>query len=556
MESVERAVQESVPPRLAAGAPAPHPRAGRRDRGERRWRRAVLALAALPPLALLAAEGYLFGDLRGFPLDDSWIHLQFARALADGDGLAYDAGRLVAGSTAPLWTALVSVLFLLPGSVEAWSKLAGIAAQVAAVGAAFGVGRRLDLSPRRAALAAGLVAVTDWLVWSSISGMEVPLFVLLTLGGLARHLDERRAADAGASAPPVAFLLFGLAALARPEGLLLPLLAAIDLVVRGRPDGRGFELSTAHLRRALVGLGVAAAVVVPVGLAFLAMSGSPLPTTLAAKSSGPPGFVPELRFLRAIFGLVFPSQPLAALLAAGGALELVRRCGTLRDRGLLLPAWTFGLPVAAAMLSSGQDLLVGNFGRYFFPLLPPIVLLAIVALERLTLERVRWLSVGRLALPVGFLALLGLVGPPVARTVRAGAHYAQARANVEASDEAAADWLAANVPPDARLALCDVGVVKYRLPNPIVDLGGIVSPERNDFLERAARERGLPWPNALRLWLEEQRPEYVVVYPRWFPLLDAEPARFPALHRFRIPNNIAMAGEELVVYSTPWTRSR
>lgn len=519
----------------------------------------MLALAALPPLALLAAERYLFGDLAGFPLDDSWIHLQFARGLADGAGLSYDGGRLVAGSTAPLWTAILSVLFLLPGSVEAWTKLAGVAAQIAAVGVAYGVGRRLDLSPTRAALAAALVAVTDWLVWSSISGMEVPLFVLLSLAGMARHLDERRSGDGASGAggvPPVSFLLFGLAALARPEGLLLTLLAAIDLVVRGRPDGRGFELSTASLRRALVGLAVAAAVVVPVGLAYLAMSGSAVPTTLAAKSSGPPGFVPELRFLRAIFGIVFPSQPLAALLAAGGALELLRRSGTMRDRGLLLPAWTFGLPVAAAMLSSGQDLLVGNFGRYFFPLLPPLVLLAVVSLERLTFERLRSVAVGPVALPVGVLALVALVGPPLAQTVRVGAHYAQVRANVEASDEAAAAWLAANVPPDARLALCDVGVVKYRLPNPIVDLGGIVSPERNDFLERAARERRLPWPKALRLWLDEQRPEYVVVYPRWFPLLDAEPERFPPLRRFRIPNNIAMAGEELVVYSTPWTRAR
>ena len=135
-------------------------------------------------------------------------------------------------------------------------------------------------------------------------------------------------------------------------------------------------------------------------------------------------------------------------------------------------------------------------------------------------------------------------------------HYLQARANVEDSDEAAADWLAANVPPDARLALYDVGAAKYRLPNPIVDLGGIVSPERNEFYRRMARERGLAWPRALRLWLDEQRPEYVVVYPRWFPLLDAEPERFPVLRRFHIAHNIAMAGEELVVYSTPWTRPR
>ena len=520
--------------------------------GDRAWRRAVVGFACLAPLAMLASEGYLFGDLRGFPLDDSWIHLQFARNLADGAGLAYDGGRLVAGTTSPLWTALLALLVLLPGPVEAWVKLAGVVAHVAGVAVAYGVGRRLDLTPARAALAAALVAATDWLVWSSISGMEVPLFVLLSLAAIGRHLDERDSA----AAAPVSFLLFGLAALARPEGLLLPLLAAADLVVRGRRAGDGAEVATAFAGRALRGLLLAALVVVPVGLVYLAISGSPLPTTLAAKSSGPPGFVPEMRFLRAIFGILFPSQPLAALLAAGGAVELVRRWGSSRDRGLLLPAWTFGLPLAATMLSSGQDLLVGNFGRYFFPLLPPVVLLGVVALDGLPYERVRHLRWGRLTLPVGLLAVAAFVGPPLAQTVRAAGHYAQARANVEESDEAAADWLAANVPPDALLALCDVGVAKYRLPNPIVDLGGIVSPERNEFYRRMARERGLPWPNALRLWLDEKRPEYVVVFPRWFPLLESEPHRFPVLRRFRIAHNIAMAGEELVVYSTPWTRPR
>lgn len=102
-----------TPPETAEGARA-------RDR---RWLGTLVLAGAVPPLALLVAEAYLFGNLRGFPLDDSWIHLQFARNLAAGEGLAYDGGRLVAGSTAPLWTLLLAPLFLLPGPVEVWTKL-------------------------------------------------------------------------------------------------------------------------------------------------------------------------------------------------------------------------------------------------------------------------------------------------------------------------------------------------------------------------------------------------------------------------------------------------
>ena len=71
--------------------------------------RALLLLAGLVACLryLLAEVARLKGGL-GFPLDDSWIHLQFARNLAHGAGLSYNPGDLVTGSTAPLWTALLA----------------------------------------------------------------------------------------------------------------------------------------------------------------------------------------------------------------------------------------------------------------------------------------------------------------------------------------------------------------------------------------------------------------------------------------------------------------
>ncbi|HEY0553383.1 MAG TPA: hypothetical protein VGG20_03900, partial [Thermoanaerobaculia bacterium] len=105
-------------------------------------------LLRIPPLRLLlllagvvACLRYLFAEISrlkgglGFPLDDSWIHLQFARNLAHGAGLSYNPGDLVTGSTAPLWTALLSLLFLLPGNVVLWTQLLGIALYLAGIDA-------------------------------------------------------------------------------------------------------------------------------------------------------------------------------------------------------------------------------------------------------------------------------------------------------------------------------------------------------------------------------------------------------------------------------------
>ena len=46
--------------------------------------------------------------LSSFPLDDAWIHLHFARNLAEGHGFGYNPDVPVAGSTAPLWTLVLA----------------------------------------------------------------------------------------------------------------------------------------------------------------------------------------------------------------------------------------------------------------------------------------------------------------------------------------------------------------------------------------------------------------------------------------------------------------
>ena len=70
-----------------------------------------------------------------------------------------------------------------------------------------------------------MTAATSWLVWSALSGMEVPLFVVLSLWGTILHLRERQSDGERA---PLSMLLFGISVLARPEGLLLCALAVAD----------------------------------------------------------------------------------------------------------------------------------------------------------------------------------------------------------------------------------------------------------------------------------------------------------------------------------------
>ncbi len=525
-----------------------------------RW--VLLFVALAPPLLYLAAEAWLFDGDWQLPLDDSWIHLVFARSLAADQGLAFNPQQLVAGTTAPLWTALLGLLAMLPGSVLLWAKLAGIAAQAGSVGLVYAVARRLDLSPARAAVAAGLVATSDWLVWSALSGMEVNLFVLLLLAGLHRHLGERAASEAARPAqPPLSFLLFGLAALARPEGLLLPLLAAADRLIRPLPaaaEGAGLRLAwptRTTWTAVAAGLLLATLVLAPVAMAFHQMSGSWLPTTVAAKSSGPPLFVPDPRLLSTVAGILLASQPWMTLLALGGVVELLRRLGGPRDRGLLLASWTLALPLASALLSSGKEAAVGNFGRYFFPLIPCVVLLGSLALAPLSFARLRAVEVGsrRVRIPLGALLLLLLAAPAILGLVSGLKRYLHTCFDVRDSNVALARWLAPRLPPDALLAVNDVGAFKYLLPNPVLDLVGLMNPEVTRR-RREAAARGIGFGEVLVGILEERRPDFIIVFPSWFRYPEQHPESFHPLRVVELPGNITMGGEMMVLYDTPWTR--
>ena len=514
----------------------------------------LLAAALLACLGYFAVEVWLLSGDIGFPLDDSWIHLQFARNLVAGEGLAYNPGQLVTGSTAPLWTALLALLLYLPGNVIVWAKLLGVAFHLAGVAAAWRLARELGLGRGLASLATGLTLATPWLVWSALSGMEIPLFVFLSLSGMVLHLRERD----DPARPPLASGVFAVAALARPEGLLLLVLSLVDrCLVFEREGGRDEEGTLVWrrppLRTVLLGAALAACAVAGPILFYKWAGGSFLPTTFAAKGGELRRFLPDPRYLFTVLGILFPPQPYMVLLSGAGIAALLERLGTPRDRGLLPALWLLALPLAYSTVSPpGSSSLVGNFGRYYFPFFPVVAVLGVLGLERAAAALGPRIRAGRLALPVGGLLIALLLWPTVASLIRGAGRYAQSVANVQDSDVAVARWLQPRLHPEAVLAVNDIGAIKFLLPNQVIDLAGIANPEIRRAMNQEIRQ-GRSWEPVMARVIEERRPDYLVIFPSWFPNLSRDP-RFQPLHVIPIQGNITMGGDEVVVFATPWTR--
>src|SRR5437899_10613674 len=245
----------------------------------------VLLATALAVAVLLLRERVIAGAA-GFPLDDSWIHLHFARNLAAGAGFSYNPGVPIAGSTAPLWTLLLGAGAVVASTSLAMAKGVGI---VATVGAAL-VTRRAALAwavRRDVALIASIALL--WMgpiVWGALSGMEVSLAALLVAAALLAHAHDRPLASA---------VWVALAVLARPEALLL-----VPFVAAARP---------LTLRRVAVFAVVTTVVVAPAILFSLATAGTPYPATAAANVEG--GLVGWLGGVREPAALTWIRRPLA-----------------------------------------------------------------------------------------------------------------------------------------------------------------------------------------------------------------------------------------------------
>lgn len=515
-----------------------------------RW---LIPVAVLACLVYVGAELFVVGGL-GFPLDDSWIHLQFARNLAEGRGLSYNPGEMVTGSTAPLWTALLALLIPLPGSVIAWTKLLGIVFHAAAVAATWRLARELGLGRGLAGLAAFLTTTTSWMVWSAVSGMEIPLFVFLSIWGIVLHLRER---DEPGRAP-LSMAVLAVASLARPEGLLLLVLALVDRLLLFDRDGKDGPLVWRRpaLRPLLIGAGLAVLALAGPLLFYRWAGGSFLPTTFGAKGGGLRRIVPDLSYVYTVLGVYFRSQPFLSLLAGGGIVALLARLGTRRDRGLLPALWVVALPLAYSIMAPGPTKLMGNFGRYYFPMLPIVIVLGLLGLEpaaRALGPRERTAEKSGLRVPLGALLAAVILATALSGFAQGTVRYARNVANVEDSDVRIARWLGARVHPDALLAVNDIGAIKFLLPNPVVDLAGIANPEIRSEVSEIMATMNLPWQAAMAEAIARRKPEYVVVFPRWLPGLESDP-RFQPVHVLEIPDNVTMGGNEIVVYATPWTR--
>jgi len=417
--------------------------------------------------------GGLYIALAGgnFPLDDSWIHQTYGRNLAETGEWAFTPGVDSAASTSPLYTVVLSAGYKLNIPFRLWTHGLGVLA-LALVGL---IGARLAamVAPDRKyiPLVAGLALVLAWhLVWAAVSGMETMIFCLLTLTLIWlswRELEPRSQTVTHVALRGAIFgVIAGLATLARPEGVLLTgLIGLALLIVRPNMTWRNLILWGGA---AVICFGI---VLAPYLIFNLRVTGGLLPNTAAAKRAEGAYYLAQ-SYLWRVGNLLTP-------LAAGGQLLLIPGMIAYavllpRKRASILYALLLVWPVALILLYAETLPLEIQHGRYLIPSLPGAIIVGVVGMGWL-LQRTRASLIGRV-LVRGLAASAALVFALFAVVLGLQA-YVQDVAIVNQEMVASALWIKDNLPASDLLVVHDIGAVGYFTQRPVLDIGGLISPE-------------------------------------------------------------------------------
>ncbi len=474
------------------------------------WQQVTL----LAGTALLVVGAYLATSafvLRiGFPLDDSWIHLTYARNLALRGEWAFRPGQPSGGSTAPLWSALLAPGFWVGLAPYVWTYLLGGVLLFALGWMAERAARRLLPSYRSWWPVVGMFVIVEWhMTWAAVSGMETLLHAFLVILVLILLTEPT-------PRPLTLGLLTALSVWARPDGLTLLGPVVVTLALRRRP------------LRAIVRFAIGFVPLWGLYLLFnLLLAGTPFPNTFYAKQAEYAAWQARPFFYTIGLGLLqLVTGPLVVLLPGVGIWALrafrLRQWGTLA--GML---WAVGYVFLYTMRLPPYQ-----HGRYLMPAMPILFVWGMLGLVSLFGEaapgpRSRWIRLAWawivLGVTIGFLGL--------------GARsYAEDVAYIETEMVAVAQWVSRHLPPQMLVAAHDIGALGYFDHHPLVDLAGLVSPEVIPFLRDEQR---------LEAFLDQQGVRYVIAFPSLYPGLAA---RLEPVYVSGGVIALRLGGENLVVY--------
>jgi tetratricopeptide (TPR) repeat protein len=448
-----------------------------------------------------------------FPLDDSWIHLTFARNIVEFGSFSYYKNQLAtSGSTSPLYTFILAGFYFFSKNEYIISYIIGICSFALAVFFMFKLSKLHFASAMwLAVLCALLLAIQPILNLIAVSGMETTMFIALVVISLYNYKKKNQIALG---------ISLGLLLWCRPDGLVLwiAILADYFLAMQLENSKKSRKEVRISAKELITPFSIAAGIAICYFLFNYILSGSLLPNTYGAKLAIYEG-KSRAGFLKSDVVGYFTAPEFVMYIGPFLFSVIIIINGVIRKRysefsvyfiflaGLIFVYWYF-LPFSS------------SFGRYLMPIIPFYIILAVYGVKAAT-EFVA----GKFKSSIqGNLLLAGYFSASVVLCIIYLNNTSELYTNIckyyNDRHVAAGNWINKNTPPDAVVATHDIGAIEFYGKRKLVDMVGLVSPEIINKMKAG-------FIGYLNNYLIEKKADYVVTLKNWFEIVNDNPVFVP-----------------------------
>lgn len=521
--------------------------------GEFMMRRHLLIVALFSIIAFAIFVIYTLTNISSndgeivMPLDDVYIHFQYARQLAQGQPYVYNIGdSATSGATSFIYPYILAVGYVVGFqglNLGLWSMIVGGLALIGAMWAIYRLGCYFEAPQWLTIIIPIVFALTGSVSWHAMSGMETMLMVCFSLWTLLAFIEKRL---------DLLVIFASLLALTRPEGSIM---AAIVVLLAGLRLWFDKAASQKIQKLALLTLPIVAIAVQPT-VNFL-ITGSFSASGSQAKSLlGLIPFDEELVFIRIATNVVrlwvefftgySATQDLFYLIILTVPIGIIGILFLLRQRehrvtALLILLWLGSVSAAISTL----DTAFWHFKRYQMPLMILFIPLWFIPIAYLLrrFKPLRWIIYGFVIVGLPW-AMLSFTSFLTAYQVNIG--------YVRDQPLAMARWLSENTPDDAIIAVHDVGMMRYIGDRKTLDIVGLTTPDAVQY-----------WRNgvgSVAEFLMKQQPDYIASYGRGHGyglymleetrIYDQPLAEFTVNLDMRL--NVALAADKQAIYQPDW----
>lgn len=436
----------------------------------------------------------------GFPLDDPWIHLTFAKNLVDYHSFSYFKNEMAtAGSTSPIYTLLLAAGFFVTQNEMVLSYVLGIAFLILSCLAFYKLSSyEFDKENYYALIFTGIFLIDKWLNFISLSGMETTMFIFILLA-TAYFYKKRKV---------VPFAIFlGLIMWGRPDGVTFIGALVIDYLL-ARYFAKTDKSITLFDKKELIKIGIISGAIVLVyfGMNFT-LSGSIMPNTYTAKIVYYSAKSKEF-FMKVEVWQYFTSGAYGILMV-GFIFSVLKMFYDLSKKKYNQNIIYIIFALALVFVYWYKMPYAHRFGRYMMPIIPFFILVSGIGFRDLVKLLGNYFKSRNFVIGLYLIISVIIFIYAVKGYYENKEQYAIECKYINDRQVAAALWIKNNTAEGDIIATHDVGAIGFYCGRKIVDVAGLVTPELiskindknyNVFLTEYLKKSGVTYLAFLREW--------------------------------------------------------